>query len=290
VTPVVHLYCLRCNHANDDDARYCSACGAGLIRAFCPHCRAINGVESHFCQACGAALPESPALKPAPQMPAAPHEAAIPSLTDVVEMPSPVAEWPPMSSALSPVAPSTFATPDPSPVLVLPRPLAEPSPRPWGRGQLMSPAQIGVLALAVGAALALAASMVLWPGDAPPELGPSAAMVAPAGVLMRPGTAPMTDPGLDRAGLRTVNIAPHATPIPAPPSARPPAGDSANGRAAAAVAAAAIGTTAPAPAAAAARPRPTRAATPQPPTTLECTPEVHAMSLCAPGATIVRRP
>jgi hypothetical protein len=76
---LVHLICMRCNHANDAGAKFCGECGAGLLRRFCPECHAVNDAASHFCQSCGLALPDAP---PTPQ-PSGPVPFDVPSLTDV---------------------------------------------------------------------------------------------------------------------------------------------------------------------------------------------------------------
>lgn len=86
---MIHLICLRCNRANASEAKFCSECGAGLLRKFCSRCRAINDAESHFCQSCGEALPAQPSVPhTAPMAP----PAIVPDLTDVYaepEEPSP---------------------------------------------------------------------------------------------------------------------------------------------------------------------------------------------------------
>ena len=79
-TLLVHLICLRCNRANAADSKFCSECGAGLLRKFCNECHAVNDAESHFCQSCGAVLPAPPSVSPAPS---APPPGEVPDLTDV---------------------------------------------------------------------------------------------------------------------------------------------------------------------------------------------------------------
>lgn len=285
---MIHLYCLRCNHANDDDARFCSACGAGLIRVFCPQCHVTNGAESHFCQACGAALPVPPTLKLAPQASTAPVDAAIPDLTDVVTMPVPSVELPALSSpAMLPTATTALAAVDASPMVSTPGPQVEPWPAPRGRAQLLSPAQLGVLVLAIGAALALTASMMHWPGDMSGEPDRPADAMAPAVPMRSAGMPPAGTDVEHRAGLRTVAITP---PGASGQASSVDAGDSPNARSASAAVAATGRVAAPPPTTVTVRPRPARAATPPPAAAHECTPEVHALGLCAAGATIIRRP
>jgi hypothetical protein len=77
---LVHLICLRCNRANAADSKFCSECGAGLLRKFCNDCHAVNDAESQFCQSCGAALPLQPFAPPAAS---APPSGKVPDLTDV---------------------------------------------------------------------------------------------------------------------------------------------------------------------------------------------------------------
>lgn len=285
---MVYLYCLRCNHANDGDARYCSACGTGLIRVICPQCRAMNGAESHFCQSCGAALPETGVPKSMHPAPPVPPAVDIPSLDDVVAMPASVPALVPTSPAVSATEPAQFWRAQWLQGETLPR------PRP--RSALLSPVQLAVLVLALGAAMALAASMLLWPGRDTPEV-PRAGIGSPAGGSIPPGALPVVDGGGDQAVPRAATIAPAAA-RPSGAGAEAPGVASGSVHAAAAVATpvAAMSATAAEPVAAAkpapavARPRPAKPAAQPRAAAFECTPEVHALSLCAPGAAIIRRP
>jgi hypothetical protein len=295
--PVIQLYCLQCNRPNDAASRFCSGCGTGLIRKFCPRCHALNGAESHFCHACGMALPLPPGL-------AAPEpDAQIPSLTDAVEMPE-------LSLlAHSPIEPLWAQTEGHSAALVMPAvamaltstPPALPTPRPthrWG-----SPVQLALVgALGAGAVLALAAAVSLWPrhvehsaaavDNARPAPGPrprgDAAADAPTVVPMRDTRAttagrpeavvdkPLVDsPAAARSGIDAALA--HAQKALGGTTAAPR------------MVGVAAATTSPA---GVARARTVTPAAPTPSTTHtpDCTPEVYALGLCAPGARIIGRP
>lgn len=60
---MIALVCIHCNHSNLSDAKFCSGCGAGLLRRLCPRCHVANGLDAHFCLDCGTKLPE-PELRP----------------------------------------------------------------------------------------------------------------------------------------------------------------------------------------------------------------------------------
>ena len=47
--------CPSCGRANDDDARFCSACAAVLV-ATCPSCGTTLPTDAVFCRACGAVV------------------------------------------------------------------------------------------------------------------------------------------------------------------------------------------------------------------------------------------
>lgn len=288
---MVQLYCLRCNHPNDADARYCSTCGAGLFRRFCPQCHTINGAESHFCQACGHSLPVAegaPATVPPP---------VVPDLTDVVVM---SAMAPPNLPAVAATARGGVAMPAAS------VPMARPAVAVRRTRALLSPAQLTVAVLAAGALVALTASLKLWPGgsagdaraprtDAPSLPAQPLVSVAPAAepVLTR-AVVPVVPSGpaavavIAAPGAATSSLAalppPSSGQLPPPEAARKPAAplDATAARAAAATTALALNP------AVAARSRTAKPAAPA--AAYECTAEVHALGLCAPGATIIRRP
>ena len=89
---MITLVCLHCNHSNLDDAKYCSKCGAGLLRRLCPSCHVANGGDSQFCQDCGFRLPAE-AETPAPVV--APQQAATQARTPqvLVDEPRTVPMW-----------------------------------------------------------------------------------------------------------------------------------------------------------------------------------------------------
>ena len=100
---MIALVCLHCNHSNLDDAKYCSKCGAGLLRRLCPSCHVANGGDSQFCQDCGFRLPaeaEAPTLvsvaapQPATQQVRAMSQAEDPSAHVLVDEPRTVPMWP----------------------------------------------------------------------------------------------------------------------------------------------------------------------------------------------------
>ena len=98
---MIALVCLHCNHSNLDDAKYCSKCGAGLLRRLCPSCHVANGGDSQFCQDCGFRLPAEadapmPVVAPQPgtqevRTPPAPED---PSAHVLVDEPRTVPMWP----------------------------------------------------------------------------------------------------------------------------------------------------------------------------------------------------
>jgi membrane protease subunit (stomatin/prohibitin family) len=49
--------CHKCNHENDDDAKFCSACGAAMAKTLaCSQCGELNDPDARFCDECGQAL------------------------------------------------------------------------------------------------------------------------------------------------------------------------------------------------------------------------------------------
>jgi len=58
------MKCLKCQHENPSDARFCNGCGQKLELA-CPKCGKTNPLGSKFCNGCGynLTLPSEPALK-----------------------------------------------------------------------------------------------------------------------------------------------------------------------------------------------------------------------------------
>lgn len=46
--------CYRCNHENDLDAKFCSECGAALLKSKrCQQCDELNDPDAKFCDNCG---------------------------------------------------------------------------------------------------------------------------------------------------------------------------------------------------------------------------------------------
>ena len=89
--------CPSCGRANDDDARFCSACAAELV-ATCPSCGTTLPADAVFCRACGAvvvAAPAAAATSAAPPPPVAPSAPAPPTVP-------PVSAAPPQSYAAAP--------------------------------------------------------------------------------------------------------------------------------------------------------------------------------------------
>jgi hypothetical protein len=298
---LIHLICLRCNRANASEAKFCSECGAGLLRKFCSRCRAINDAESHFCQSCGEALPAQPSVPHAAPM--APP-AIVPDLTDVYaepEEPSPaiaspaaVSHWHEELAADSqwrdePVTNSHWPGESAAGVpAVVTEPLhAEPvAARPSHRTVLFG--------FVGGAALLLAA--LLWsqsehPGmssseapalTAPPVATPaSAATVVAVPALAQP--TPSTAPDNARPGVAASDIAA------APALAKEPGKPQERRLAPEAQIAAQPPAAGPAQRSAPVERRPTvRNAQPQTPPP-DCTPQVDALGLCAPGAKVADR-
>jgi len=73
----VTVQCVECNHENRDEARFCTACGASLMRQ-CPACGAIPQAQASFCDACGASLKNiaTPAAQDPPSTDDSPIELA----------------------------------------------------------------------------------------------------------------------------------------------------------------------------------------------------------------------
>jgi ribosomal protein L40E len=290
---LLHLICLRCNRPNVAEAKFCSECGAGLLRKFCGACHAVNDSESHFCQSCGAALPMQPPL-PVPAPAPVPPEATLPSLTDVasiepeeqsrhlvvaplqldagaiVEVPPQLsllaAEVPPM--AVLPIA-KTYRTPillglgGVSVLLVAmwlwPR-------SEFGTGSSAAiPSRAPILS-GQGAAVGAAALPALTEAAVPPTL-PASAGADPT----RPDAAvsPPLPQTLDIAKEPDKPVV-RRTPPEVISAARP------------AVAAAPVATPAPRPRVIKTTPRPSAPAR-------DCTPEVDALGLCAPGTKVTGR-
>jgi hypothetical protein len=256
---LIHLICLRCNRANAPEAKFCSDCGAGLLRKFCGRCHVINDAESHFCQSCGEALPAQPSVPPAP--PKAPP-AVVPDLTDVY------ADFDDPPPQVAVAAPKLLWVEEPAraalPVIV--------TGRAWGApAAVLSSHRTVLFGFVGGAAVVLAA--LLWsrgdhsgaapPVDAPVPAAPSVATpvgaaalaAAPAPVQSTPAAVPV-----EASQAPERRLSPEAQIAAQPPAAGP------------------------APRHVPAERKPVVRSAPPPSPTLECTPQVDALGLCAPGA------
>jgi hypothetical protein len=276
---LVHLICMRCNHANEAGAKFCGECGTGLLRRFCRQCHAVNDAASHFCQSCGVALPDSPS----PPQPSAPLPLQVPRLTDVAFL-DPAEE--------APAAPLDVMMPlDGGKLVQLPTqvPALATEVPAGGKRDAVRIYRAPIL-LAAGGALAMAGSVWLWPSSdgateaaqrSVPRSMSTAAVPLAVGVpqpvaASESDVAGRADEALSRADALTAtapqpiarikeaaNLGPRrpATDTrPAPRAAAPEEG---------------------APVArAVARPAAPRPAAPAP----ACTPQVDALGLCAPGA------
>lgn len=240
---MITLVCLHCNHSNLGDAKYCSKCGAGLLRRFCPSCHVANGVGSQFCQDCGAALPEDDAVVPEPTpLHAAPQATTVPVPVLTAEVPPPRSSaWRSSidtGSSLTVLGPSDMVVPE------LDEPPFEPAPR---RALLMQ----GSLAVV---ALIAAAGILVWAFKGPSSgavvldearsAAPAAAVVAapaerriepaavavgataaPVALTPAPAEAALTAPSValaqPAAAVASAPTAAAVTPAPESPPARP---------------------------------------------------------------------
>jgi hypothetical protein len=281
-SPVVHLICMRCNRANAGDAKFCGGCGAGLLRKFCGACNAVNDAESRFCQSCGHALPGHLASAPASKAPAKP----VPDLTDEVLI---GATLPHQPIAVAPLLDAGAFAPVPTHVPVL---AIDTSTQ---REKAHKPAYRVPVLLAIGGAASLALAVWVWPRMEPSQVQmrrtvPVAAAAVEAVPVLAATPADATAAPSDAitradAALAQANAAADAA---AQPSARIKEAAEAETRRAS------IERGQPAQRRAADRAlsqralvqqEPAKPATPAP----ECTPQVYALGLCAPRATITGR-
>ena len=276
---LIHLICLRCNRANASEAKFCSECGAGLLRKFCSRCRAINDAESHFCQSCGEALPAQPSVPHAPTAP----PAVVPDLTDVYAEPE------------EPATAMTRSAPDgrwsDEPTVGVPAVIAE-SPRNEPVAPIKSHRAV-LFGFVGGAALLLAA--LLWSqgehGGAPSAEAPAPAMpsvVAPASPEPVAATPAPAQPAVTAASDPTPGTNAAGVVAAVPPAAKEPAKAQERRLAPEALIAAQPPAAGSVPRVAPLERRPTvRSLPPSPPP--DCTPEVDALGLCAPGAKVADR-
>jgi ribosomal protein L40E len=280
---VVHLICLHCSRPNPSEAKFCSQCGAGLLRRFCGQCHAVNDADSHFCQWCGAAL----SAQPLPAASSPPPSADVPVLTDVVVASEETGAPPSTASLTPPELP-------PSALVAEALPQEHPPRVVWTAHRPVLFVFGGVAVLLVAAALwtrplhtgvttgvqsheadtattgdasvtapdapapPSSPAPILAPPSVPPDqMGRSAAVEAAA-----PTTPEVANDGKAAAEARAQPATP---PRPTPPSR----GAATEPRRAAV-----------------APPAPSRAAPAPAP---ECTPQVDALGLCAPGAKVSGR-
>ncbi len=195
---VVHLICLHCNRANTSEAKFCTECGASLLRKFCKSCHAANDSSAHFCQACGVALrsaSESAAALRSP--PPGLREDFVPSLTDVVTLGPAIHLQAPPDLPLT-VSAGASAVPLADPQWAIGNAAAQPAIVPPRRA-----AYPAVAVLAIGVAAVTPIAWWLWPAADKPAaraLPKSAAVLAP----MAPAvvhSANGRDPSSDAAAL-----------------------------------------------------------------------------------------
>ena len=290
---LVHLICLRCNRANAAESKFCSECGAGLLRKFCSECHAVNDAESHFCQSCGAALSAPPSVPPAPS---APPAGEVPDLTDVAYLE-------PDEPAHRVSAPAQFYS---GPIVAMPPQMpALPAETMPGVNRALTSAHRTPILLGFGGVATVLFAALLWPSrEAPSAASDAAPARGPSSISAGQGTAGETAmPALTEAA---VPLAPPASAsgdvprheavvVPLPPRSSPATEqDATQARRAPAdwilaahpPASGLAKKPAPAverPRAPPTQPRPRAVAAP------ECTPQVDALGLCEPGAKVTGR-
>jgi ribosomal protein L40E len=277
---VIHLICLRCNHANAAEAKFCSECGAGLLRKFCGRCHAINDAESHFCQSCGQALPAQPSVPPAAPMT---PPVNVPDLTDVYAVPD---EPPPVAA---PAPSRRWSGESTTTGLIL---ASEPARDP--PVVAMKSHRTVLFGFVGGAAVVLAAA--LWsrsdqpgapPADVPASAEHSVALPAsePAKEAEPPPAQPAPSPAPD--GAARLETAPGANAVMRPATTVQPASKAPERRLTPEAQVAAHPPAAgPAQRNATPERRPAARSTQPTPPAPECTPQVDALGLCAPGAKV----
>jgi ribosomal protein L40E len=290
---LVHLICLRCNRANAPDAKFCSACGAGLLRKFCNECHAINDAESHFCQSCGATLSAPPSVPPAPF---ATPPGEVPDLTEVAYLA-------PYERRHLVSAPAQF---DSGPIVAVP-----PEMVPLSTETVPGVAKAPILAYRIPALLGLGsvALMVLaalqWPRTESPSAPSDAASAqesssvsagrGTAGVTSMPALTeadvPLAKPASASSDMPQHEAAVTRLPPPSGPAKEPDKSQATRSpvEEILAVQPPAAGTAKkPAPAGERLRAPPTQPR-PRPAAPPECTPQVDALGLCEPGANVSGR-
>ncbi len=279
---VVHLICLHCNRANPSEAKFCTECGASLLRKFCKSCHAANDSSAHFCQACGIALrsaSEAAAAMRAP--PPGLREDFVPSLTDVVTLGPAIHLQAPPDLPLT-VSVGAPAVPQADPQWAIGNAATQPVVDPPRRA-----AYPAVAVLAIGVAAVMPIAWWFWPAaDKPPAraVPKSAAALAPmAPAVVHSATG--RDPSADAAGAAADTAArllqADSGPWPAADGkgGQPAVGSGAPGAVAPRAAARAAASPSALAAARATKPAP---APPSPAPARECTPTMEALALCTP--------
>ena len=280
---MVHLICLRCNRANAADSKFCSECGAGLLRKFCNECHVVNDAESHFCQSCGAALSAPPSVPPAPF---APPPGDVPDLTDVAYLEPDEPRHLVSAPVQFPSGPMVAVTQQ------MPTLPAEAVPR-VGRAPI-SVYRTPIL-LGVGGVATMLFAALMWPrsepvsapSDTPPARGSSS-------ISAGEGTAGVNAmPALTEAAVPAANPASASSDMPRHEAAMAPLGPTQTRRAPADWILAVhppAASSAKKPIAAGDRPRaPPTQPRPRPAAPPECTPQVDALGLCEPGTKVTGR-
>jgi len=287
---LLHLICLRCGHANAAEAKFCGECGGALLRKFCAECHAVNDAESRFCRSCGAALPAQPAAparapaEPAPvpdtiqvaQAERAPVRLVTPTplpLHSIVELPP---RWPAAPAPASAFAPKAHAlayrpslllgfTGAGAALLIIASWPRFDHVRASGSEQPPPAATSNVVnAVPKAAAVPLApVTATAAEAAAPPAMAASASTES---ARIQAAASPAAIPAAPRLESRPIErrATPEALLAAHPPAAGPPRAQSIE------------------------RPRAPRSSLPPVPSA-ECTPQVDALGLCAPGAKVIGR-
>jgi hypothetical protein len=268
---------MRCNHANAADAKFCGECGAGLLRRFCGACSAVNDAESRFCQACGHALPDVHASA----SPLRTVTKQVPDLTDEVLIGP---EQPHQPIAVVPLRDAnalTHVTAE-GPVLAIG------SAPPFAR-EHRSAYRVPML-LAIGGATSLALAVWIWPRMDSSDSSTRRPLPVPLAAVEAVAAQPTSGAAVERdaiaradAALAQANAVAGAQPTARVKEAgqaetRRPAIERAQSGQRPAVDSASVQR-------ASVQRAPAKPATPPP----DCTPQVDALGLCAPGATIKGR-
>ena len=109
------ICCGACHADNDDNRRYCGACGVGLIR-WCSACSFKNHVTDAYCGGCGTQIAEGPVVQPLARPTA---KGPAPALA-MAPVPTPAKTTPPgtlsMGDVLAMIGPKPAPTPTTKPL------------------------------------------------------------------------------------------------------------------------------------------------------------------------------